>query len=232
MAALPAAFIVLGGRNGAACKKLAGAEVKMQANLRALERKRDSFGKQNTAALRRNIQAQLNANDCYARPKSKVITAAVEPADTAAPKPRVKVKLLDKSGGDTVQLNRNNQSSMKILVERKSMTGGNWRTMCVRSCDGYYFPISSTANSSDFGRDQRACQMMCPGTKTELYYHSSFGEESEDMVSVTTGRAYVDLPTAFSYRNSTANSNKACSCNMSAFYKEMQRPRGLGQRPN
>lgn len=216
-------FIVLGGKNGAACKKLAAAEVKMQANLRALERKRDSFGKQNTAALRRNIQAQLNSNECYAKPKSKVITAAVEPAETIAPKKRVNVTLLDKSGGDTVNLNRGNRGNVKILVERKSMAGGNWRTMCVRSCDGYYFPISSSANSSDFGRDQRACQMMCPGTQTELYYHSAFGEESEDMVSASTGRAYIDLPAAFSYRNNAANSSKACSCNISAFYKEMQR---------
>jgi len=216
-------FIVLGGKNGAACKKLSGAEAKMQANLRALERKRDSFGKRNTAALRRNIQAQLNANDCYAKPKTKVITAAVKPADTTTPKKRVSMTLLDRSGGDTVNLRRGNTGTIKILVERKSIAGGSWRTMCVRSCDGYYFPISSSANSSDFGRDQRACQMMCPGTKTELYYHSAFGEESEDMVSAATGRAYVDLPTAFSYRNSNANSSKACSCNMSAFYKEMQR---------
>ena len=216
-------FIVLGGRNGAACKKLAGAEVKMQANLRALERKRDSFGKQNTAALRRSIQAQLNSNDCYAKPKTKIITAAVEPAEEIAPKKRVNVTLLDKSGGNTVKLDRGSRQSLRILVERKSASGGNWRTLCVRSCDGYYFPISSTANSSDFGRDQRACQMMCPGTKTELYYHSTYGEESEDMVSVNTGRAYVDLPAAFSYRNNAASSSKACSCNISAFYKEMQR---------
>ncbi len=112
------------------------------------------------------------------------------------------------------------------MVERKSAQGGNLRTLCVRACDGYFFPISSAATSADFGRDQRTCQMMCPGTQTELFYHSVYGQESEDMVSVSTGLPYTEMPNAFRYRGGDARQS-GCGCNMTAFYKEMQRREAL-----
>ncbi|MDP3527090.1 MAG: DUF2865 domain-containing protein, partial [Hoeflea sp.] len=101
--------------------------------------------------------------------------------------------------------------------------GGDYRTLCVRSCDGFFFPISSRATTSDFARDERTCQMMCPGTGTELYFHSADRQESEEMVSARTGLRYVEMSNAFAYRNADAPMSKACGCNMGAFYKEMER---------
>src|SRR5687767_1671517 len=40
--------------------------------------------------------------------------------------------------------------------------GGTYRTLCVRSCDGYYCPISYSTTREHFSADQEACQRMCP----------------------------------------------------------------------
>lgn len=86
--------------------------------------------------------------------------------------------------------------------------GGSYRTLCVRTCDGYYFPISFTTSSRNFKRDQAVCAAMCPAADVRLYVHRNPGEESEDMVSVD-GEPYAKLETAFSYRESY---NPSCGC--------------------
>jgi hypothetical protein len=85
---------------------------------------------------------------------------------------------------------------------------GTYRTLCVRLCDGYYFPISFSTVSSKFDQDQQTCQSMCPASEVALYIHRSPGEDSEAMVSLT-GEPYTSLPTAFKYRKEY---DKACTC--------------------
>lgn len=82
------------------------------------------------------------------------------------------------------------------------------RTMCVRLCDGYYFPISYSTTSSRFEDDERACERSC-ASPAKLYVYRNPGEEPEDMVSLK-GEAYSKLPTAFQFREKF---NQACRCN-------------------
>jgi len=84
-----------------------------------------------------------------------------------------------------------------------------YRTMCVRACDGYYFPISFSSSPAEFGRDAEQCARQCPGADVSLYIHSVPEERSEDMVSADDGSPYVSLPNAFAYRNGLTSS---CSC--------------------
>jgi len=56
--------------------------------------------------------------------------------------------------------------------------------------------------SNRFDKDQAACQSMCPGTNVELYHHKMPTEDSEEMVSYLTGKAYAKEPFAFAYRKS------------------------------
>ncbi len=109
---------------------------------------------------------------------------------------------------------------------------GGLRTLCVRTCDGAFFPISSDATPLDF-RDQAAqCQRMCPGTQTELFYHAMEGQESSDMVSAKTGEPYTSMPTAFAYRNNPASSRApSCSCNMAAYQDEMKKQEDHAKAP-
>ena len=94
---------------------------------------------------------------------------------------------------------------------RYSAPPGSYRTLCVRTCDGYYFPMSSASSPSDFERDQMNCQSSCPGTEVQIYYHRT-GLESEDMVSGLSGAPYSELPTAYLYKQTDAPSPAGCTC--------------------
>ena len=85
---------------------------------------------------------------------------------------------------------------------------GTYRTLCVRTCDGYYFPISFSTIPAKFGADALACQQMCPGAEAVLYSHRNPGEDATAMVSLA-GEPYSALPTAFRYRQEY---DKSCTC--------------------
>ena len=69
----------------------------------------------------------------------------------------------------------------------------------MRTCDGFFFPISYSASPNRFPEDERACQRMCPAAEVQLYTYRNPGEEIAQAVSLS-GRSYSDLPTAFNYR--------------------------------
>ncbi|HEX9238371.1 MAG TPA: DUF2865 domain-containing protein, partial [Xanthobacteraceae bacterium] len=85
---------------------------------------------------------------------------------------------------------------------------GTYHTVCVRACDGFYFPISYSTVPSRFADDAHACQRQCPATEAELYSFRNPGENMEQAVSVT-GQPYTALPNAFRYRKEVT---AACSC--------------------
>lgn len=101
------------------------------------------------------------------------------------------------------------------------LPSGNVRTLCVRTCDGGFFPISSQTSAMNFARDAAQCQQMCPGTETELFFHAPERSETSDMVSAATGRAYRDLPNAFLYRNRRSDAEPSCGCNLQQYYQRM-----------
>jgi hypothetical protein len=85
---------------------------------------------------------------------------------------------------------------------------GTYHTVCVRACDGFYFPISYSTVPSRFPDDARACQRLCPATEAELYSFRNPGENMEQAVSYA-GQPYTALPNAFRYRKEVI---AGCSC--------------------
>jgi hypothetical protein len=83
----------------------------------------------------------------------------------------------------------------------------SYRTMCVRLCDGYYFPISFSTLESRFKEDEVKCKEQC-AAPAELFYYRNPGEEVEQMVSLN-GQRYSELSTAFLNRKRYI---KGCSC--------------------
>jgi hypothetical protein len=75
---------------------------------------------------------------------------------------------------------------------------GTYRTLCVRLCDGFYFPISFATSEGGLARDAEQCWASC-GVEARLFYHPNPGGSVETMLDLT-GRAYSALPTAFKYR--------------------------------
>jgi hypothetical protein len=85
---------------------------------------------------------------------------------------------------------------------------GTYHTVCVRTCDGYYFPVSYSTEPTHFAEDAQTCQRECPAAEVSLYSFRNPGEDMDQAVS-TTGQLYTALPTAYRYRTSLISS---CSC--------------------
>lgn len=77
--------------------------------------------------------------------------------------------------------------------------GSGYRTLCVRTCDGYYFPISFSTNRSRFKIDEAVCKSMYGGASAELFVHSN-GSPSDTAVSLK-GEPMVNSTNAFAYRH-------------------------------
>jgi hypothetical protein len=89
-----------------------------------------------------------------------------------------------------------------------SVPQGTFRTVCVRTCDGFYFPISFTTVPARFADDERACKAQCPATDANLYTYRNPGEDMNAAVSIS-GQPYSSSPNAFKYRTEF---NPSCSC--------------------
>ncbi|MEH2509513.1 hypothetical protein V1291_000867 [Nitrobacteraceae bacterium AZCC 1564] len=83
-----------------------------------------------------------------------------------------------------------------------------YRTVCARSCDGYYFPISFATVPSRFADDEKVCKSQCPAADATLFVYRNPGEDMNQAVSLT-GQPYSQSPNAFRYRQQF---DKSCSC--------------------
>lgn len=83
-----------------------------------------------------------------------------------------------------------------------------FRTVCVRLCDGYYFPVSFATLPNHFQQDADVCQSKC-AAPVELYYHPNPGGAMEQAMSLKSQEPYTRLKTAFRYRKEYV---QGCSC--------------------
>ena len=98
--------------------------------------------------------------------------------------------------------------SSPSLPSPSGSSGDTYRTVCVRTCDGYYFPVSYSTVPSKFAEDQQICRRMCPASEVALYSYRNPGEDVSQAMSQG-GNTYSELPTAFAYRKTL---NPACTC--------------------
>jgi Protein of unknown function (DUF2865) len=92
-----------------------------------------------------------------------------------------------------------------VPQHHKHSTGGHGafgygKPVCVRLCDGFFFPTTTTTGGD------AACAAQCPDAPTALY--TMPGEHIEDAVSMT-GKPYTQLPVAKHYQTSFENT---CTC--------------------
>ena len=86
------------------------------------------------------------------------------------------------------------------------------RSVCVRLCDGFFFPVAPVSASGDLAGPEAACQNTCPDAPTALYIEPSGSDKIEDAVS-TNGAPYTALPVALRSRKTLDNT---CSCHRSS----------------
>ncbi|MEO1204841.1 MAG: DUF2865 domain-containing protein [Pseudomonadota bacterium] len=95
-----------------------------------------------------------------------------------------------------------------------------YRTMCVRLCDGYYFPVSFSTLPNHFQRDADVCQSQC-AAPSQLYYYQNPGSSIDQMVAVGDSKPYTQLGTAFKYRKEYV---QGCSCKQAEYIPQSEAP--------
>jgi hypothetical protein len=80
------------------------------------------------------------------------------------------------------------------------------RAVCVRLCDGAFFPMTSSPRPGMSLGQEEMCQMQCPGAETALYRMRD--DQIENAVSVD-GEPYTALPNALRFRQ---RFDAACTC--------------------
>jgi hypothetical protein len=210
-------------RNGCArsvsavCVKTKNTLAEMYANLKSLERNmaRNSGGRRDDRRARA-VEAQIRALGCEnVRGRNRDVGEVNAGVRQEQPRRRT---LLEQIFGVRTFREDGTVGEPEFRSEEKfAGQYGTFRTLCVRSCDGYYFPISFSTRRDRFEADEQACMQMCPAAEVALYFHSMPSQDSEEAVSYRTEEPYTALPNAFSYRKEV---NPACTCGFA-------RPSGL-----
>lgn len=81
------------------------------------------------------------------------------------------------------------------------------QAICVRTCDGGYFPLTSRATEGQLDGLEQLCQASCPNTEARLYTLPSDGALAG--ATAVDGTGYAALPAAFQFEKSFA---PACTC--------------------
>lgn len=90
--------------------------------------------------------------------------------------------------------------------EEQGPSGGSL-AVCVRTCDGGFFPVSYSANRARYQELGELCQAQCPNVETKLYT-MSMGREIETAVGAD-GQPYSALPNASKFRTKY---DPTCTC--------------------
>lgn len=134
------------------------------------------------------------------------------------------------------QARRHDNDDSSIWNDEESSGGGmggsfgslpyaTYRTVCVRLCDGYYFPISFSTLPNHFERDAEACSSKC-AAPAELYYYQNPGGSPDQMTAARTNELYTQLKSAFRYRKEYV---QGCSCKITEYVPEAGAPQQHGE---
>jgi hypothetical protein len=97
-------------------------------------------------------------------------------------------------------------------IYRSIDPNGRYRSVCVRLCDGFFYPISFATYASSLAQESERCQSSC-AAPAELYVYRNPGQEIEQAISLN-GSAYMDLPVALKFRKAYVN---GCSCKQAEY---------------
>jgi hypothetical protein len=97
-------------------------------------------------------------------------------------------------------------------IYRSIDPNGRYRSVCVRLCDGFFYPISYATYASQLAQEAQQCQSSC-AAPAELYVYRNPGQEIEQAISLN-GSAYMDLPVALRFRKEYV---QGCSCKQAEY---------------
>jgi hypothetical protein len=84
---------------------------------------------------------------------------------------------------------------------------GGALAICVRQCDGGFFPVSYSARRANLDELTTLCKALCPNAEVALYTKSLWGE-LDSAISIS-GESYSDHPNALKFQKTLV---PACGC--------------------
>ncbi len=220
------------------CAVLNATIEKMAINLEALQRKRTQLTVSGGESSRERLLASLEANGC--RKDAFAERQLPPPVDDWS-------GTSDRSSGfgDALPaLDEDLEGRIRRVIEDGNgqdlqELGRSYRTTCVRTCDGYFFPMSYAASLADFERDQKSCDVRCPGTEMQVFFHENDprrvlapgADDSATMISTVTGTRYSELPSAYLYKSLDAPRPKSCGCNPVRDFETLAGSPPMGEKP-
>jgi Protein of unknown function (DUF2865) len=102
---------------------------------------------------------------------------------------------------------RTTESGQPVDREHVVARSGSY-AVCVRTCDGSFFPVSYSGAGSRADSLEEVCRALCPNTDVALYSFP-FGGTIDEAAASTTGESYSNLPNAGKFQT-TYDPN--CSC--------------------
>ncbi len=82
-------------------------------------------------------------------------------------------------------------------------------SICVRTCDGFAFPVGVFHGEGDIAAHEATCRSECPGAQTALYVLPNGSSAIDESVEARTGHAYSQKAAGFHY---TTFLDESCSC--------------------
>ncbi|GGC73056.1 DUF2865 domain-containing protein [Chelatococcus reniformis] len=162
----------------------------------------------------RHVSAEYNramAQSQGSEPRRQQLMAAIrqncDPGSAGGRQPNFFERLFGVRPGDSMdEANRAPDDQLPTegdpSEQRQTRYGGS-RTVCVRSCDGYFFPLPT--GSRDGAPEM--CQALCPATETLVYFMPADG--AIERAGNREGKPYTELPNASKYKRSL---DPACTC--------------------
>ena len=173
-------FLFFGSPKPPQCDGLNAQIARMQANLAQLQRAAAGGG------LKRQLQAQY---DEYCRQRRGILEQLF--GDTPREYPPAEVQ---------------DEEPREALEDRGPRRGGPM-AVCVRTCDGGFFPVSYSASRATLADLQDQCTALCPNTEAKIYTRT-LGGDMKNAISAE-GEAYPALANAFKFEKTF---DAACTC--------------------
>ncbi len=98
------------------------------------------------------------------------------------------------------------EQSIENEKKGANVSAGSY-AVCVRTCDGSFFPVSYSGAGSRSDSLEDVCRSLCPNADVQLYSFP-FGGTINQAVSPT-GERYIDMPNALKFQQTF---DSTCSC--------------------
>ena len=128
-------------------------------------------GRHRAAARRcRRPSAKASAAPSWWRWRRTIAAQQYQQQVAATPPPR--------SGGCSTRCSARSRCSRRAAAATRParrLPSGTFRTICVRTCDGFYYPISAATSPARFAEDEKACRAVLPGRRGAALFASQSG---------------------------------------------------------